>query len=289
MAIVSIIIPHHNRIDMLKACLESLSAQSLDNCEIIVVDNGSSDGSSEILAREHPECRHARLPDNRGFAVAVNAGIQMSNSPYVIILNNDVRCERGFTAALVDGLEAHSDCPWAAPLTLQAAAPHRIDNCGLELSPAGIVRKRLAGRPRASLPPRPAIVLGASGNAAIFSRSFFETVGTFDERFFAYCEDWELSLRARQRGARCLFVPTAVCYHAESSTWGRNSDLTIFHFQRNMELAYFARWGWRFHACYLVPHLAYSLFCILRWARRGKGRLVLKAKWDAVISILKKG
>jgi len=282
MALVSIIIPHHNRLDLLRLCLASLRAQTLADIAVTVVDNGSTDGSPEALRQEYPGVRTLTLERNEGFAAAVNRGIRSSSSPYVMLLNNDVRCEPGCVAELVGALENTRGASWAAPLTLRGDDPDRVDNTGLVWSRAGVARKRHAGLMRERVPSRLNGVFGASGNAALFRSSFFEAVGLLDERFFAYCEDWELALRARRGGVSCVFVPSAVCRHHESSTWGRNSDRTIQHFQRNMEVAYFGPWGWRFHARYLVPHLLYSLFCVARWTWRGKGKLAMRAKWDAL-------
>lgn len=286
---ISVVIPHHNRIDLLLECLDSLRSQSLQDFDIVVVDNASTDGSPDVLARARPEVRCIRFPENRGFAAAVNAGIRSTTSPYVLLLNNDLRCDPHFVRVIVEYLERNSAIDWAAPLTLRASDPDTVDNCGLYLSRAGIVRKRMAGRRAGQIPPEPESVLGAAGNAALFRRSFFDRVGYLDEKFFAYCEDWELALRARRSAAGCAFVPTAICYHHESGTWGRNSDLALYHFQRNMEIAYFRRWGWTFHLRYLLPHVMYSAFCLSRWAWRGKGRLALRAKSDAFRSILRLG
>ncbi len=283
---VTVIIPHHNRIDLLRECLLSLRDQSFPDVEVTVVDNGSSDGSREAIAAEFPEVHIIPLPQNRGFSAACNEGIRATTSPFVLLLHNDVSCDRDLVKELVSALEADHDYAWAAPLSLQTGNPSGIDNCGLFFSWVGIARKRCAGAPRESVGQRPMPIFGAAGNAAMFRRSFFTTVGLFDERFLAYCEDWELALRAHGKGIRCVFVPPAVCFHSESSTWGRNSDLTIHHFQRNMELAYFRCWGWRFHLRYLLPHLAYSFYCVLRWTWRGRGRIALKAKWEAANVLL---
>jgi GT2 family glycosyltransferase len=281
MARTTIIIPHYSRIDLLEKHLPRVFEQSEKDFDVTIVDNGSRDGSVATVRRKFPQVRVIEMGRNYGFARAVNEGIRASVSPFILLLNNDVELDPEFLANLLDGLARDFSADWAAPRTLMGDDREKIDNCGLFLSAVGIARKRWWSDKNSEHEHKIERVFWASGNAALFRRSFFDKVGLFDERFFAYCEDIDLALRAYYRGKKCLYVPSAICYHWESSTWGRESLPTIYYFQRNMELAYFKVGKISFHLRHLIPHVLYSIHLIFLWRKRGKGSLVLNAKMDA--------
>src|SRR5258708_30875116 len=108
MPVVSVIIPHWTRRELLRACLGSLAAQTLSDSEIIVVDNGSTDGSAEMLVKEFPSVLLIRNTENRGFCAAINQGILLARGRYVALLNNDAEAEPDWLAALVRGAESGS-------------------------------------------------------------------------------------------------------------------------------------------------------------------------------------
>ena len=106
---VTVVIPNYNGIKYVHDCMDSLCLQSMKDFEILVVDNGSKDGSLEILQEEYPEARVIALEENTGFCHAVNLGIRESNTPYVILLNNDTMVHADFVKALVEAIEEKED------------------------------------------------------------------------------------------------------------------------------------------------------------------------------------
>ena len=131
MSQVSIVIPNYNGAPYLKACLDSLYRQTLaDELEIILIDNASTDGSYEAACREYPDIRFRRLETNTGFCHAVNEGIGMARSEYILLLNNDTWCEETFVEELLGGMKRHPAAFSVQACMLQMKDPERIDNAG---------------------------------------------------------------------------------------------------------------------------------------------------------------
>jgi GT2 family glycosyltransferase len=213
---VTVVIPNWNGQRFLGRCLSSLRSQSFQDFETIVVDNGSADDSLEFTARNFPEVRIVALGENRGFSAAANAGILASGSEFVALLNNDTEQCPGWLAELVRAADAH---PEAGSL-----ASRLVDGAGDALRRSGLPY-RLGHRERdRGQYDTPSFVFGACAAAALYRRTMLDDVGYFDEDFFAYCEDGDLSFRAQLAGYRCLYVPQAVVYHMGSaSTGGKRS------------------------------------------------------------------
>ena len=222
---IDIVIPTWNRRDLVEECLDSLREQTFRDFQVIVVDDGSTDGTAEWLAAACPEVRVVVLPENRGFCAAVNAGIAASASPLVLLLNNDMTLEPGFLDALA-AAAADSNVHLFAPLVLWRDAPHTIYSAG--------DRQCCNGRPESigfreplegfQFSERP---FGVSAGAGLYRREVFETVSRFDERLVAYFEDSDLNFRARWAGFDVEFVRGAVAWHRGSAslsgrTWWRS-------------------------------------------------------------------
>jgi GT2 family glycosyltransferase len=220
----SIIIPNWNGELFLNTCLGSLRRQSLDNFEILLVDNGSTDGSVSFVERSFPEVRVISLEENRGFSAAVNAGIRSADTEYVALLNNDTQAEPGWLEALWQAAERHPEASLFASRLVDFQDQRVLDGAGDALRRSGLPY-RLGHREldRGQFD-REAFVFGACAAAALYRRSLFEEIGLFDEDFFAYCEDGDVSFRAQLAGHRCLYAPEAVVYHVGSaSTGGKRS------------------------------------------------------------------
>lgn len=217
---VTIVVPAWNSRRWLAGCFAALARQSFRDFAVVVVDNGSTDGSIEEVRRRHPEAEVVSFPVNRGFAVAANAGIASSASPYVALLNADTEPRPGWLAALVEGLEGSpEDVGAVASKMLRMENPELVDDAGDVLSRYGSAIKRGHGEP-AVLYDRPAEVFSVCAGAALYRRSFLNEAGLFDPRFESYLEDVDLGLRGRLWGYRYLFVPEAEVLHH-----GHGSDL----------------------------------------------------------------
>lgn len=210
---VTIIIPVWNGAVWLPSCLRALKAQSFRDFAVIVVDNGSIDNSRDLTRAGCPQARLITFERNCGFAAAVNAGIRQCRSDYVALLNMDTQPRPDWLLNLVRVMDASG--PEVGCLTskmLAMANPAAADNCGDSLSWQGAAGKRGHGQ-SADLFNQTEDVFSACAGAALYRRALLETLGGFDERFFAYLEDVDFGLRAKLRGYRCLFVPTAEVLH----------------------------------------------------------------------------
>lgn len=213
---VTVVVPTWNGGEMLGGCLGALRRQILPPARIVVVDNGSTDRSDEVLAR-FPEIEVIRFERNRGFAAAVNAGIGASDTELVALLNNDAEAESGWLEASVGALEGERVGMIASKI-VDADAAGRIDGIGLEVDAGGDPRQIAQGESDGPAFASPREVFGPIAAAALYRREVFEEVGLFDERFFAYLEDVDLAWRARRAGWRCVYAPGAVVRHRRAST-----------------------------------------------------------------------
>jgi GT2 family glycosyltransferase len=220
MSRVAVVIPSWNGEELLPGCLTSLRRQTLAPAEVVVVDDGSTDGSVEMLARTFPEVRVIRLGRHRGFAAAVNAGIRATRAGLVALLNNDAEADPGWLAALVAAAEGER-VGMVASRILDAGDPRRIQGIGLEVGPEGDPREVGRGEEDGPAFGIPREVFGPIGAAALYRRELFQDVGLFDEDFFAYLEDVDLAWRARRAGWRCRYAPDAVVRHLRASTGRR--------------------------------------------------------------------
>lgn len=223
---VTVIIPNWNTRRFLGACLNSLRRQTFEDFETLLVDSGSTDGSLAFVAENFPEVRTVALGENRGFSGAVNAGIRASSSELVALLNSDTEQDTGWLAALVGAADGHPEAGSFASKLVNFDDRGVLDGAGDALRASGLpYRLGHSERDRGQYGEY-AFVFGACAAAALYRRAMLEELGFFDENFFAYCEDGDLSFRAQLAGYRCLYVPDAIVYHVGgASTGGKRSPI----------------------------------------------------------------
>jgi GT2 family glycosyltransferase len=219
---VSVVVPSWNGRHHLEVLLPSLATQRFREFETIVVDNGSSDDSLAFLAREWPDVVVVALADNRGFAGPVNRGIERARGEFVALVNNDVELDPEFLATLVSALEADPAAGSIASRMVVFDDRERMDGAGDQLNWSGTAHPRGRGEPVARWD-EPAEVFSACGGAALYRRAALDTVGTFDEDFFAYQEDVDWGFRARLAGWTCRYEPRAVAFHIGGATTERKA------------------------------------------------------------------
>ncbi len=232
--LISAVVVNWNRRDLLRKSLQSLVEQRDVALEIIVVDNGSADGSREMLRSEFPEVHLIGNSENRGFCAANNQGIAVAAGEFIALLNNDAEAEPGWAGAL---LQVMTDgVGMAASKILVYENPSRIDKVGHLIFPDGQNRGRGTGAIDNGQFDRVESVLWPDGCAAMYRKSMLDEIGGFDEDFFAYADDAELGLRARIAGWRCLYTPHAVVRHHRGSTLGLGSVARLKLIERNRVL-----------------------------------------------------
>jgi GT2 family glycosyltransferase len=218
--LVSVVIPNWNGSRHLATCLDSLSLQTYDEREILVVDNGSTDDSLDLVRSRFSWARWIPLGHNYGFVGAVNAGIRASQGQVVALLNNDTEADQDWLSAMCAEFRQHpgvSVCATKLLLFDRRDTLHSAgDFYGLDCVPGN---RGVWETDRGQYDQR-VEAFGACGGAAGYRRELFDDIGLFDPRLYMYCEDVDLNLRATLAGHRCRFVPAARVYHKLSATGG---------------------------------------------------------------------
>ena len=215
----------------LGACLDAIAGQREPFAEVVVVDNGSTDGSAEA-ARERG-VRLIALPQNLGYGAANNQGIAGTRGELVALINPDVRLDPGWLGRARAALEADPGAGQCAGKVLHLDDPSRIENTGHLLFPDGLNRARSRNAPDNGGPDALGPPLFASGCAALYRRSALEAVGGLCEELFAYGDDAELGLRLRLAGWGCAYASQAVAHHRLSGAAGRWSADKAYLVERN--------------------------------------------------------
>ncbi len=300
-ASVAVIVVNWNRRELLRACLDSLAKQRDVSFEVVLVDNGSSDGSVEMARRDF--CENGRLRirfienrENRGFCAANNQGFAATDAEFIALLNNDAEASENWLTSLRSAFEGRSDVGMAASKILVYEDPGRIDKAGHVIFLDGQNRGRGSGEKDCGQYDRVEEVLWPDGCAAMYRRTMLDQVGGFDEDFFAYADDADLGLRGRIAGWKCLYIPAAVVRHHRGSSLGLLSSKRLELIERNRVLFAVKLFPWSL--LWLNWAFYFARLCAGIWAaarNRGEaarfpgatGKLtialaMLKGDWQAV-------
>jgi GT2 family glycosyltransferase len=233
---ISVVIPTYNGISYIADCLDSLRKQLRKPDEIILVDDGSTDNTLLMVEKSYPEVRCLRLESNRGFAAAVNEGIRYSSGTYVALLNNDTRADEAWLRELENTLEEQFSVGSCASKMLFADRPDTINSIGIGFTQAGMAADIGYGQKDGDKYQRRRPVFGACAGAAMYRKAMLNDIGLFDEDFFMWYEDVDLSFRAQLAGYACAYVPTAVIYHVGGGTASAANNLHLRYCSRNQVL-----------------------------------------------------
>jgi GT2 family glycosyltransferase len=275
---VTLVIPVWNRRELLEDLFRALAGQSFRSFQVVVVDNGSTDGSPEWAQQNG--ARVIRMGSNAGFCRAVNRGIGNSRSPWIGIVNNDVRPAPQWLERL---LQAAASGAWfATGKILQAGSGGGIDGTFDALCRGGCAWRVGSGRPDGPLFSEPRTISMAPATAALFRRELFARVGLFDDRFESYLEDVDFGLRCALQNLSGVYVPDALAWHIGSATLGRWHSRTVRLIARNQALlvrkhyppGLLLRWAWPI----LVSQALWGMLAL----RHGTGRAFLAGKIEAL-------
>lgn len=220
-----IIIPNWNGIDLIRECLHSLEAQTLTHT-VIVVDNGSVDGSNDLIRTEFPAVQLLEFDDNAGFAGGVNRGISpalLQGAEYIALFNNDAVADKHWLEKLVEVAEADSKIGAVAAKILTQDGKH-LDSTGDFYTAWGLAFPRGRGELDSGQYDKHLNIFAASGGASLYRAKMLREIGLFDEGFFAYFEDVDISFRARLAGWAIRYAPEATVRHYIGGTSSRMND-----------------------------------------------------------------
>ena len=216
--LTTVVIPNYNGIEYLKNCIDSL-LKGTRVPKIIVVDNGSTDGSRELIETGYPQIRLILFSENKGFDAAVNAGIRAADTGYVFLLNNDAVVDKACVEELENAMEGRDRLFCAGAKMINMRFPEKIDDAGDFYCALGWAFARGKDKDVSGYQ-KPGRIFSACAGAALYRRELFETIGYFDEEHFAYLEDIDIGYRANIMGYRSEYAPKAVVYHAGSGFSG---------------------------------------------------------------------
>lgn len=215
---ISIVIPNYNGIKYLKDCIDSIKKQIYTNYEIIIIDNASSDDAYNWIENDI-SIIFKRLDKNYGFSRAVNEGIYLSKGEHILLLNNDTVLESDFLEKIVEYMVLNKNIFAISSKMIQYNNPELIDDVGDEYTVLGWAYKVGDGKNISEYSEKREVFSACAG-AALYRKEVFERIGYFDESFFAYMEDVDISYRARIYGYKNIYCPNAKVYHIGSATSG---------------------------------------------------------------------
>jgi GT2 family glycosyltransferase len=229
--LVSIIIPHWNAIHHLPVCLDSLRAQTHPHVEVIVADNGSTDGSLELLADDYPWVRTLALGENLGFTGACNAGLQAARGEFAVLLNNDTEADVHWVEEIVAAFERHPEAGLVASKMLLFDQRDTFHTAGDFYRVNGIPGNRGVWQFDEGQYDREEPIFSACGGSAAYRMAMLDQIGLLDDDFFFSCEDLDLAWRAQLAGWHCIYNPRAVVYHKLKASGGGTT--ASYHDGRN--------------------------------------------------------
>ncbi len=288
---VAIVVLNWNGIEDTLLCLESLLLQSYKHFQIVVIDNGSIDNSKELLEKyrtDHSDIDVIYNPINFGFAGGVNTGIEWAlndNFDYIALFNNDAIADKDWLQSLVDAA-GPKEIGIATGLLLHEDGT-TIDSTGDWFSKWGLAFPRNRGD-NVSKAPKAGAVFSASGGASLYKTALFKDIGLFDEDFFAYYEDADISFRAQLAGWKVTYTPKAIAYHKQGATSKKVPGFTTYQTFKNLPLLFLKNVprglllsvGVRFYFAYLL--------ILLNAIVKGNGVSALKGTWMSFILGFKK-
>lgn len=231
--LISIVIVNWNGMRFLPECLGSVFRETA-SFEVVLVDNGSEDGSVEYVKKDFPSVKVIEERENLGFAKGNNIGIAAAKGKYILTLNNDTVLEKGFLERLQSAAEASDEGTGMWAVKILSFDKKTIDSVGgLLIYRDGLAKGRGRLEKDTGRYDTPKEVFMPSACAGLYRKSMLDKIGAFDEDFFAYCEDTDLGLRARLAGYTTVNVPEAIVYHHYSGTTGRYTPRKAFLVGRN--------------------------------------------------------
>ncbi len=280
------VIPTYRGVDLTIKCLDSLLAARKplgDAVEMIVVDDGSGDASAARIGQAHPWVKVEERETNGGYSAAINSGVRASTAPWVFTLNNDTTADPQLLVELISFIEsAPCDVGSLAAQQRFSDRPDTIYSAGITLDRMGVAADRLIGEPASNSERKPTEVFGACGGSAVYSKKLIQDIGPLDEAFEFGSEDADHAWRARMRGWRCLYIPTAVVFHDVGGTVAYGSERRFLLAGRNRIRIVVKNADRRMLIRYGLLMIAYDAAYVVAVAARYRTLAPLRGRWESL-------
>lgn len=286
MPAISVIVVNWNSGPWLSRTFKGLSLQTMGDFEVILVDNASQDNSVSQALPILPNVRLLQQENNLGFAAANNLAAQIASGRWLAFLNPDAIPNPDWLERLLAATIDNPAFTFFGSHQIMAEQPELLDGIGDTYHVSGLAwRTGHGSAARFATQHEPVEIFSPCAAAALYRRDIFLAAGGLDERYFCYFEDVDLGFRLRLLGHRAMYIPNAIVHHAGSAITGAHSDFTVYHSQRNLVWTFIKNMPSRLLLIYFPLHLGLNLFSIIYFVNKGQGRVVLKAKWDAIRGI----
>jgi len=280
---VLVVIVNYNSGTLLHDAITGVHKQTYRSWKLVVVDNASTDGSADHLEEMYPSTQVIRSPLNVGFAAANNLAVTtVPEVSWIALLNPDAVPHPHWLEKMVTAIRAYPEFGSFSSRTLTAHNPDIIDGAGDVYHVSGRYWRRGAGCPDSSKYAVNQEVFSACAAAAMYSAKVWSKVGGMDKDFFCYGEDVDLGFRMQLAGYRCLYIPAAQVAHHGSAITGRHSDFSTYYGHRNLVWTFVKNMPGALFWLFLPLHLLLNLGTVGVFMARGQGRVILRAKWDAI-------
>ena len=289
---VAVIIVNWNGGELLAQCLDHLSSQTVTPAQILVLDNASTDNSADS-ALAYADVRLIRSALNLGFAAGNNLALAHCDCELVALLNADAFAQPDWLERLIVAAMANPDVAAFGSLQLSCRDPAIIDGLGDRYHVSGLARRIGYGEPLTNYQSNcdkacTREVFSVCAAAALYRRDALLRIGGFDEDFFCYFEDIDLGFRLRLAGFGAVTVNGAIVHHLGSaSSGGYESEFSVYHGHRNMVWAFVKNMPAPLLLPLLPLHLLANMLTVLMFSLRGRAKLILRAKWDALLGLPK--
>jgi GT2 family glycosyltransferase len=284
---VTVIIVNYNSGSLLAKCLEHLLKQTTLPARVLVIDNASTDNSA-ACAETFENVSLLRIATNRGFAGGNNFAISQCDTEFIALLNPDAFPEPDWLHSLLIEAYKHNEVAAFGSRQVREETPNVLDGIGDSYLMSGRVWRERCGELQQAHDLVQKEIFSPCAAAALYRRQMLVDVCCFDEDYFCYVEDIDLGFRLRLAGHKAMYVPDAIVHHVGSATTGgQHSDFAIYHGHRNLVWTYVKNMPGILFWLFLPLHLLLNILTIIWFALRGQGRIILRAKLDAVKGIPK--
>lgn len=280
---VVVVIPNWNGADFIAECLMSLSKQTCSH-DVVIVENGSKDNSISIIEANFPNVKILKFDDNAGFAGGVNRGIRPAldaGYEFIALFNNDAFADKDWLKELVQAAGKHPDAGIVTGKFMRMDKKH-IDSTGDNYSIWGMPFPRGRNEADEGQFDTGEYVFSGTGGASLYSASMLKQIGLFDEEFFAYYEDVDISFRAQLAGWKVWYQPTAVAYHHVSGTSSKLGDFSRYHATKNFFMLYVKNMPTRLNLKYGPLFLIQSARLLASATLKGAGLVYIRGAMKAL-------